>query len=454
MARQHRSHSVGFKRQVAEEFRAGETLHGLAKRHDLCRNLIRVWVADYEAGAFEDDAGAADLIQAYEARIAALERLVGKQALELEFLRAKDLTTGQIVQNLNPDEFFLPASSTKLFTVAAALDTFGADHRFVTTLHRTGPVGLQGELSGDLILLAVGDLTLGGRDDPDGTIAITNFDHVDANAIDGAELTAPDPLAGLDRLARQVADEGIVGVGDVVIDDRLFETAEPRPEVFVSPIIVNDNLIDLVITPAGPGQAAAIVDGQIAADKGPLVRVHPVSEPAPFARTLLIEALARAGVRVDAPTLGGNPVDRLPSQQTVAELPRVAVLESAPLSEYAKLILKVSHNLGAELMAALIAIANGERTVAEGVDRIGEILPHLGSRGGRFRVRFGFRAGWQPDDSARGGRLADASSRPRPLRGGVRRAPDPRRGRIAGARTAGQPGSRPGARQDRDRHLG
>jgi hypothetical protein len=54
---------------------------------DLCRNLIRVWVAKYEAGAFDDDAGAADLIQAYEARIAALERLVGKQALELEFLR-------------------------------------------------------------------------------------------------------------------------------------------------------------------------------------------------------------------------------------------------------------------------------------------------------------------------------------------------------------------------------
>ena len=57
----------------------GETLHGLAKRHDLCRNLIRVWVAKYEAGAFDDDAGAADLIQAYDARIAALERLVGKR---------------------------------------------------------------------------------------------------------------------------------------------------------------------------------------------------------------------------------------------------------------------------------------------------------------------------------------------------------------------------------------
>lgn len=86
MAR-HRSHSVEFKRQVAQEFLAGETLHCLAKRHDISRNLVRVWVEKYEAGAFDDDAQAADLIQAYEARIAALERLVGKQALELEFLK-------------------------------------------------------------------------------------------------------------------------------------------------------------------------------------------------------------------------------------------------------------------------------------------------------------------------------------------------------------------------------
>ena len=83
----HRSHSLEFKRQVAQEFIAGETLHGLAQRHDVSRNLIRIWVAKYEAGAFDEDAGAADLLQEYEARIAALERMVGRQALELEFLK-------------------------------------------------------------------------------------------------------------------------------------------------------------------------------------------------------------------------------------------------------------------------------------------------------------------------------------------------------------------------------
>lgn len=83
----HRSHSMEFKRQVVQEYLGGETLHGLAKRHDVSRQLIRVWLEKYEAGEFDDDAQAADLIQQYEARIAALERLVGKQALELEFLK-------------------------------------------------------------------------------------------------------------------------------------------------------------------------------------------------------------------------------------------------------------------------------------------------------------------------------------------------------------------------------
>ena len=84
--RKHRAHSVAFKRQVAQEFVGGETLHGLSKRHDVSRQLIRIWVGKYETGAFDEDVQAADLLQEYEAWIAALERMVGRQALELEGL--------------------------------------------------------------------------------------------------------------------------------------------------------------------------------------------------------------------------------------------------------------------------------------------------------------------------------------------------------------------------------
>src|ERR1700704_6908390 len=83
----HRTHSVAFKRQVAEEFIAGEARHALFKRHDISRQLIRIWVGKFEAGALDDDVQAADLLQEYEAKIAALERMVGRQALRIERLK-------------------------------------------------------------------------------------------------------------------------------------------------------------------------------------------------------------------------------------------------------------------------------------------------------------------------------------------------------------------------------
>ena len=81
----HRSHSIDFKRQVVAEYHAGETLHALGRRHDLSRNLIRIWVEKAEAGSLDQDMASAELLTEYEARIAALERLVGRQALEIEF---------------------------------------------------------------------------------------------------------------------------------------------------------------------------------------------------------------------------------------------------------------------------------------------------------------------------------------------------------------------------------
>ena len=80
----HRTHSIEFKRQVVQEFLGGETPHALAKRHGISRNLIKIWVAKYEAGGLDSEA---DVLADYEARIAALERLVGKLALENEFLK-------------------------------------------------------------------------------------------------------------------------------------------------------------------------------------------------------------------------------------------------------------------------------------------------------------------------------------------------------------------------------
>src|SRR3954466_13978527 len=86
MAR-HRVHSLAFKKQVVQEYAAGATLNGLAREHDLSRNLIRVWIAKCATGEFDPDVEAATLLADYEVKIAMLERMVGRQALEVEFLK-------------------------------------------------------------------------------------------------------------------------------------------------------------------------------------------------------------------------------------------------------------------------------------------------------------------------------------------------------------------------------
>ena len=315
-----------------------------------------------------------------------------------------DPTTGRVIHALSPDRFFMPGSTAKVFSVSAALDALGFAHRFTTPVYAHGAV-VDGTLTGSLVLVAQGDLTMGGRTKPDGSVDFTNnLDHGDANALPGATLTPENPLAGLNQIARQVRASGITAIhGDVVIDDRLFQ---PDPNFLPTPdpIIINDNLIDVVITPGRPGQpptsvtwrpqvapyhleaqvttvaagqpttvqvqtfpdGRVLVSGQIAADAGPVLRTGPVVDPAAFARTALIEALGRAGVSVSAPPTGPNPAGLLPAQRSYQGDHRVAAYVSPPFREYAKLILKVSHNLGANLVVCLMAVKAGSTDCGDG----------------------------------------------------------------------------------------
>ena len=83
----HRHRSTARDQNRGKDAVAAVDVEPAQKRHDISRNLIRIWVKKLEAGAFDEDARAADLLQEYEAKIAALERMVGRQALEIEFLK-------------------------------------------------------------------------------------------------------------------------------------------------------------------------------------------------------------------------------------------------------------------------------------------------------------------------------------------------------------------------------
>ena len=331
-------------------------------------------------------------------------------------LHVADRQTGETLLDIRGDEWFLAASTTKLFSGAAALDALGPDYRFETPVYRTGPIAAGGTLDGDLILVASGDPTMGGRDTPDGQIAFTPIDHINATAFpELVTLTPQDPLAGLDDLAGQVAAAGIRQIsGEVIVDDRLFPTM-PKDSYVLSPIWINDNLIDLTLTPGqegdpaalewrpmtaayqveadvrtvaagepanvsvtspGPGQIA--VSGQIPAGKNPVVPTYQVEDPAAFARTLLIEALARAGVTVAASPTGANPVERLPAWGSYAEADRVALHRSLPFAENLKLIFKTSHNQHADLLIFLLALHNGKTTYDEGMQAVRSVVEQAG----------------------------------------------------------------------------
>jgi serine-type D-Ala-D-Ala carboxypeptidase/endopeptidase (penicillin-binding protein 4) len=372
----------------------------------------------------------------------ALANSVGEVLRAAEFKTAHwgilvvDLATGQPVYELNPDHLFTPASVTKLFSTAAALDALGSEFRFETPLVRRGEIDANGQLVGDLILIASGDLTMGGRTTADGRIAFTNSDHTYANGGISGELTAPDPLAGINDLARQVAQAGIKRIrGEVLVDDRLFDKdvstgSGPRR---LTPIMINDNLIDLTISPTEPGKPATvswrpqtdsvhidarvetvpageplvttlragtgsnlILTGKIPAGHKPVLRVYEVADPTAFARALLVEALRRAGIVVDASALAEPGRDALPVREAVAALPRVASLKSPPYAESARLILKVSHNLHASTQPLLIASRHGRRTLDDGLHLQRDILRRLGVD--VETISFGGGAGGSPAD--------------------------------------------------------
>ena len=118
-------------------------------------------------------------------------------------LRVVDVASGRALIDLRPRHNFLIGSTRKLFSVGALMNQIGPNYTYDTPIYRQGDIS-AGVLNGNLILDASGDLTMGGRTNPDGTIAVSDYDHNEADALGNAVLTAPDPLAGYDALAQQV----------------------------------------------------------------------------------------------------------------------------------------------------------------------------------------------------------------------------------------------------------
>ena len=319
-----------------------------------------------------------------------------------------DLDSHQILYERNPRLLMVAASTTKLLTEGTSLALLGPGFRWTTPVYRIGPVDAAGVLHGDLVLVASGDPNLSQRIQPNGRLAFENEDH----AYDGSPETKAvpgDPLAVLRELAAQVAKAGIKVIrGHVIVDSALFpdQGAEGGTGVFVSPTIVNDNLVDVTVTPgARPGDPVSIGvspqtpyvkfenDATTGARKsdatidmsidhktsdgyhivtvkgsqpiGPSVLyAYRVPDPKRFAEAAFTVALDDAGIVFQPQDYVRSLVSITPSpgEGNPNELrdysadPLVAKHVSPPLSEDAYITLKVSDNLHAALMPYMWAV--------------------------------------------------------------------------------------------------
>ncbi|MEP6743749.1 MAG: D-alanyl-D-alanine carboxypeptidase/D-alanyl-D-alanine-endopeptidase, partial [bacterium] len=295
-------------------------------------------------------------------------------------IKVVSLETGKVIFEQNANKLLSPASNMKLYTVAAALDRLSPDYRFVTSVYAAAKPDAAGTIHGDL--------TIYGRGDPSIAARFNNGDY----------------LKGLDDLAVRIVAAGVKRVeGDLVGDETYFsgppyssgsqwEDLQWGFGAEVSALSINDNLVNLSVTP-GPrvGASAAVstdppdplltinnhvittakgsrrnllvhrglasnaveINGSMALDDAGFSGRLAVTQPALLFAYLLRSSLAKKGVvvsgktRMTAPSLsmvsayaGGVP----------SGLVELTNLQSLPFSVIAAQTLKPSQNLYAELI--------------------------------------------------------------------------------------------------------
>ncbi len=313
------------------------------------------------------------------------------------------LDTEEPLFRLNSEELFTPGSTTKLLTEGTALELLGADYRFHTGVYRTGPINSHHTLVGDLVLVGSGDPNLSNRIQTDGTLAFENEDH-SYGGMPNTKAVPGDPLKVIRELADQIAAKGITKIrGRVLVDNTLFPEGDRElgTGVVISPLSVNDNVLDVTVTPgAAEGAPASItvspqtsyvkivnnivtskagsnfhtedpaevanpdgtytvtIGGSTPAGGSAILISYPVARPSRFAQASLLACLREKGIEVTLPA--GEITDFGPYSRYYSPENLVAEHISPPLSEEVKVTLKVSQNLHASMTPFIIGAVLGK----------------------------------------------------------------------------------------------
>jgi len=293
--------------------------------------------------------------------------------------KVASLDTGIVLFEHNAEKLFSPASNTKLYTVAMALERLGPDYRIKTSMYSKARPGRSGTLKGDLVVYGRGDPTIN-----------SHSQNGDADSA-FAPLVAALSKAGVRKIK-----------GDLIGDESFFrgpefgsgwacDDLEYNYGAEISALTINDNTLQMTVRPgdrlgaqcrltvspltsyvtfsnrtqtieAGGkrnihfyrplGENLIYVTGQMGLDDTEYNEPLPFHNPAGLFVALFKEALAHQGIKVTGKLRTVNWLERQLHPFESAQMVELGTIDSPPLSAIAGLVEKPSQNLYADLLLA------------------------------------------------------------------------------------------------------
>lgn len=352
--------------------------------------------------------------------VTALRERIWSHLTQPRFARAHwgihvvSLETGRVLFTANADKWFVPASTTKLFTGALALDVLGPDFRIRTSLYAVAPPDARGTLRGDLRLY--------GRGDPGFLVAAVggDWDRALAPLVEAAVRAGIQQVQGAlvadasffrgspigsgweydDLTWAYGAEVSALSINNNAIEVVARPAARPGlpAEVFLFPLTAFVTVSNRLLTVAAGGPRRFILDrapganviharGALPVDAGRVSATVAVREPARWFGEEFKRALQRRGIAVC------GPVRTVEARSENADPPAAPAgvelggSDSAPLRELLPRMLKPSQNLHAQLWLLLAGTSLTPSTPEETSEQTGLRAMHA------FLQRAGIPAG-------------------------------------------------------------
>lgn len=300
----------------------------------------------------------------------------------------RSLTADDTLYGLNAARLFMPASSLKLVTLAAAAERLGWNYSYETTIGTDGTV--RGDtLDGNLIVVASGDP---GLDRPAleswteqlkrlGIVKVLGTVRADDRAFAGEGLgagwswddvpyyyAAPIAAAQFHENAVEVTlkpgpSPGTPAIFELApagsglqVENRLVTGAATAPAEFVAR--------------RAPGSPSVVIEGVVPSGSGPIVHGLSVPDPPRFLAAAFSATLAAGGV-----SLGDREVTATPGR----ERPLVLITHhSLPLFALARRLMEVSQNQYAETLIKSVGARDGTPTFEGGLKAVESVLKAWG----------------------------------------------------------------------------